>query len=945
MQVVRIPFTNFQFGEISPSLIGRTDTQVYTNSAQKLTNFLLRAEGGVIKRPGTKFLHNFGTTVESSSFTITVSDYANIATGTKLQFYKHDGTLITVEFEASSGSAPSSSSGNTHYVRAYTNNNTTADNLFTAINAIDGFTVSNPSAAVVTVVRDSLDSTSYISVSSTDTTRLAVTDLSGGTQQQVRLIPFIFSDDERYIVALSSGKIEIFILDFDASGNASAGAVTNLSSATITSDTEGTSISSAITEARLKQITYAQSGDVLFLCHNAFMPYRLVRTGLLTFELSPFSFDMKGDAKQIYQPYYSFQQTGYTITPSATSGSGVTVKVKPSGTDEGNWAATTAYSIGDFVEHSNQIYKVIAARDNSSSTVPASDTTHFQKIDYFDDGSTNGGGYGNSLHTGITLRYRKQEIELTGVTSGSHATGTIADSLFIKLSINALRTINGSGTIEVTMPLHGLSVSDSLVFSEADAVNGISASNINGTRAVVAIIDENTFTITAGSSDTATSSGDGGGAPKIVTSAATADWDEQSFSSIRGYPAAICFHEGRLWFGGTLSQPDGIWGSQSAEFFNFNTGTALDNQSIVLSSSVGQLDQIKHLVSNRDLQVFTVTSEFIVPAFENTPVTPSNAMVRRQTPYGIADVKPYVFDGATIYVQRSGTVAREFIFSDEEAAYVANAISSISSHLIKTPVQMTTLQAAISRPESYVFMVNSDGTMAVFNSNRAEKRAGWTQFTTKGFKEVSSNTVETQAQFHSVCTVDERAFVAVKYDKGDATKKIVLLEIKDELNMDHSLSYTNGSSGVFTVSSQFENGAVVDVVSGTDYLGQFTVASGQVNVSAVDSSLTSAEIGYSFPVELKTNPLDIQSANGPTTGMLRGLGRVILDLNSTLSISVNGKQLQTRNVTDDFSIARTAFTGKKEFRMLGYSRDPQLTITQSAPLSVQVNSIIAEVQI
>ena len=211
MQVVRIPFTNFQFGEISPSLIGRTDTQVYTNSAQKLTNFLLRAEGGVVKRPGTKFLHNFGTTVESSSFTITVSDYANIATGTKLQFYKHDGTLITVEFEASSGSAPSSSSGNTHYVRAYTNNNTTADNLFTAINAIDGFTVSNPSAAVVTVVRDSLDSTSYISVSSTDTTRLAVTDLSGGTQQQVRLIPFIFSDDERYIVALSSGKIEIFL--------------------------------------------------------------------------------------------------------------------------------------------------------------------------------------------------------------------------------------------------------------------------------------------------------------------------------------------------------------------------------------------------------------------------------------------------------------------------------------------------------------------------------------------------------------------------------------------------------------------------------------------------------------------------------------------------------------------------------------------------------------
>ena len=89
MQKVRVPVTNFQFGEISPSLISRADTQVYTNSAQKLENFFIRAEGGVIKRAGLKNLYEFDTTVEATSFTITVSDYANIATGSKLQFYKY----------------------------------------------------------------------------------------------------------------------------------------------------------------------------------------------------------------------------------------------------------------------------------------------------------------------------------------------------------------------------------------------------------------------------------------------------------------------------------------------------------------------------------------------------------------------------------------------------------------------------------------------------------------------------------------------------------------------------------------------------------------------------------------------------------------------------------------------------------------------------------------
>ena len=827
MQIVRIPFTNFQFGEISPSLIGRTDTQVYNNSAQKLTNFLIRAEGGVIKRSGTKYLHNFGTTVNDS------------------------------------------------------------------------------------------------------------------VEQQVRLIPFIFSDDERYIIALSAGKIEIFILDFDASGNASAGAVTNLTATTLTTDTTGTSLNTRITEARLKKITYAQSGDVLFLAHNAFNTLKLVRTSLITFQVSTFSFDLKGDAKETYQPYYHFHQTGFTLTPGATTGSGVSLVVKPDGTDRGSWTANTAYAIGDFVEHSNQIYKVIATRDNSSSTVPASDTTHFDPVKYFDDGSTNGGGYGNSLHVGITLRYRKQEIDITGVTSGSHATGDIADTLFTKLGINAIRTIKDSATIEFTMPLHNLLVGDSITISESDTIAGITNSNINGTKTITSVIDDNTFTVTAGA--TANASVDGGGAPRIVTNAPTSDWEEQSYSAIRGFPAAICFHEGRLWFGGTLAQPDGIWASQSGEFFNFNIGTALDSESIQLSSSVGELDQIKHLVSNRDLQVFTVTSEFIVPAFENTPVTPTNAMIRRQTPYGIADVKPFVFDGATIYVQRSGTVVREFIFSDTESAYVANAVSLISSHLVVTPVQMTSLQAAIARPESYIFMVNSDGTMAVFNSNRSEKRAGWTQFTTKGKK--GTNT-ETSATFHSVCTIDERVFMIGKYDKGAGTKKLVLMEMTDGMNLDQSVSYTNGSSGVFTLTSgQFDNGAKVDVVSGTQYLGQFAVSGGQVDVSAVDDSLTNAEIGFGFDIELKSNPLDAQTANGPTTGLLRGLGRVILDLNNTLSVSVNTKPIEILGVTDDFSLPRTAITGKKEIRLLGYSRDPQLSITQRAPLSIQVNSLIAEVQI
>ena len=41
MRKAKIPLTNFQYGELSPSLISRTDTRVYNASAQKVENFFL----------------------------------------------------------------------------------------------------------------------------------------------------------------------------------------------------------------------------------------------------------------------------------------------------------------------------------------------------------------------------------------------------------------------------------------------------------------------------------------------------------------------------------------------------------------------------------------------------------------------------------------------------------------------------------------------------------------------------------------------------------------------------------------------------------------------------------------------------------------------------------------------------------------------------------------
>jgi len=131
--------------------------------------------------------------------TITVSDYANIATGSKIVLTLANGTEITLESEAAGSSSPSARSGNTIYFRPNTNNDTTADNIYTALNAESEFTVANPSAAVVTVY-ETAPSVGLLTATTTDKVRLAVTDQGQAVVDSIATLPTDSGEDELYMI-------------------------------------------------------------------------------------------------------------------------------------------------------------------------------------------------------------------------------------------------------------------------------------------------------------------------------------------------------------------------------------------------------------------------------------------------------------------------------------------------------------------------------------------------------------------------------------------------------------------------------------------------------------------------------------------------------------------------------------------------------------------------
>jgi len=127
--------------------------------------------------------------------TVTVADYANIAVGSTITLTKSDGTSVTFTSEAAGSSDPADTSLGW---RPNSSNNATADNIFTRINAHADFTVANPAAAVVTIKETAPESQGFLTVVTSDSTRLAATSEGRAVVESLTSIPS-GSEDQIYL--------------------------------------------------------------------------------------------------------------------------------------------------------------------------------------------------------------------------------------------------------------------------------------------------------------------------------------------------------------------------------------------------------------------------------------------------------------------------------------------------------------------------------------------------------------------------------------------------------------------------------------------------------------------------------------------------------------------------------------------------------------------------
>lgn len=246
-----------------------------------------------------------------------------------------------------------------------------------------------------------------------------------------------------------------------------------------------------------------------------------------------------------------------------------------------------------------------------------------------------------------------------------------------------------------------------------------------------------------------------------LPSTSVTDWREGAFSNRRGWPCSITFHQDRLVYGGSRSWPSGVWLSQVGRHNNFSVGTGLDDEAIFITLLSQQRQQICTVVSSDNLQILTSVGEW---AISNKPLTPASVDIKQHTSVGSMASRylpPQKVEGATVFISANGRDIRELNLDELGEKYNATDLCALSKHLMQAPIDI-----AYNDRTHQLFVVLSNGKMAVLNQNSALGISAW-------------GTYDTNGEFKSVAVVDGVTYVVVHRDDTYAIEQFSATALSD----------------------------------------------------------------------------------------------------------------------------------------------------------------------
>ncbi len=431
---------------------------------------------------------------------------------------------------------------------------------------------------------------------------------------------------------------------------------------------------------------------------------------------------------------------------------------------------------------------------------------------------------------------------------------------------------------------------------------------------------------------------------------ATDNWAESEWSSRRGYPTAVDFHEGRLWFAGK----NGVWGSGSDNFYSFNDDQEGDSTPINRTIGSGPVDNVNWILSLSRLVLGADGSEIVCKSSSLDEIlTPSNFNPRATSTQGSYTVGAVKVDKRGVFVTRGGVQVYEVAIEEDDYEYGSGDLTALIPEIGKPGI----IRIAVQRqPDTRIHFVRSDGKVAILLIDKIEKVLCWLLYETDGTVE---DVVITPG---ATGDGEDAVYYSVKRTIDSVTKRYLekwALQsncVGGTLNhqADCYYQYSGVATTTITGLGHLEAKSVVVWANGKD-LGTYTVTGGQI--TGLTESVTAAIVGLTYVAQWKSTKLAHASIYGAEYGStltqkknIGHLGAILADTHyqglkygrdfnnlDNLPLMMKGTPIAADTIHSTYDEAMFVFDGE-------WNTDSRICLLAQAPRPCTVLAIVFPVE-
>jgi hypothetical protein len=351
------------------------------------------------------------------------------------------------------------------------------------------------------------------------------------------------------------------------------------------------------------------------------------------------------------------------------------------------------------------------------------------------------------------------------------------------------------------------------------------------------------------------SAGDLNTGPGAVT-----DWAEGAFSERRGWPSAIAFHEQRLFYANTTTEPQKVWASYISAFDSFDATATTDDYAVTFAVATDQRNAIRWINSNKNfLSIGTTGGTFSARGNADEVITPTGILIERDTNYGVANLQPKRISSFLYYIQRDLQKLRELSFFFDNDAIRSQDMTLLANHILSDGDGVVQIDHQQS-PNDRIWVVRDDGELAALTRNPEQDVMGWVR--------IVAGTDSVQAgKFESVAVIpkseeDDQVWVIVNRTVGGSTKRFIefftteefdddwdAIRVDSSLTLDVPITITGATKAepvvVTAASHGFSNGDQVkidNVVGMTELNGLYFLVANKTDDTFELQTLASVDI-------------------------------------------------------------------------------------------------------